>query len=224
MNEVFSGRILKPVAEPVWLFWGASVFLVSVPVFLQAPLVRAFPLLSLVLTAFWFGGSWFLQSRNKTQQFGELLNGFAWTWLAGSIYWGWFRYEPYFHLPIEAIGLPIALIGIAHQRNRIGHWFYVGSLFGTGMTDLYFYLVNLIPYWRRLMQVDASVAPTILQDAVSRMETPLGMEWAVVILFILVVVGLVPLRSPKIYWRVFSGAVLSTVLVDGLFWIAATSA
>ena len=216
--------MFKALIEPKRFFFGASVFLVSVPVFFQAPLVRAFPLVSLVVTTFWFGLSWTLRSRTAAQRMGELLNGFAWTWLAGSIYWGWFRTEPFLHLPIEAIGLPIALISIVHQRNRIGSWFYVGSLLGTCMTDLYFYLVNLIPYWRKLMQVDLSLAPLVFQDAVSQMETVWGVGCAVLIVFTLVATGLFSLRSSEIHWRVFSGAVLSTVLVDGLFWIAATSA
>lgn len=216
--------MLKGLSEPKWLFFSASVFLVSVPVFFQAPLVRAFPVISLILTAFWFGLSWILRIRTKTQSIGELLDGFAWTWMAGSIYWGWFRAEPLLHLPLEAIGLPIALIGIASQRNKVGAWFYLGSLFGTGMTDLYFYQVGLIPYWRKLMQIDLSFAPLVLHDAVSHMSTTFGFGCAGVILSILLLTGLSSLRSSEIHWRVFSGAVLSTVLVDGLFWIAATSA
>lgn len=91
------------------------------------------------------------------------------------------------------------------------------------MTDLYFYSVDLIPHWRRLMQVDLSMVGPIFQDAVLRMETPMGVAWAIAIVTTLLVVGLIPLRSPHIHWRVFSGAVLSTVLVDGLFWIAVSS-
>jgi len=176
------------------------------------------------MTALWFGLSRFLQAQLRTRPMGELLDGFAWTWLAGSIYWGWFRFEPLLHLPVEAIGLPIALISIAYQRNRIGSWFYIGSLFGTCLTDLYFYLVALIPHWRRLMQVDISLAPAIFHDAVSQIETPWGTGCAIGIVLVLLIVGTLPLRSSLLHWRVFSGAVLSTVLVDGLFWIAATSA
>lgn len=212
------------LSEPKWLFLGASIFLVSVPVFFQAPLVRAWPLVSLGVTAVWFGLSWFLQRHTVAQRTGDLLDGFAWTWLTGSIYWGWFRAEPLLHLPIEALGLPVALLCILRQQNRLGSWFYIGSLLGTCLTDLYFYLVDLIPYWRKLMEVDVSLAPAILQDAVSRMETPWGASCAVAIVLSLLIVGVFPLRFSQIHWRVFSGAVLSTVLVDGLFWIAATSA
>jgi len=216
--------MLRRVYEPSWLFFSASVFLVSVPVFFQAPLVRVFPIVSLAITAIWFGLSQILIINGKTRSFGNLLDGFAWTWLAGSIYWGWFRAEPLLHLPLEAIGLPIALVGIVTQRNKIGAWFYLGSLLGTAMTDLYFYVVGLIPYWRKLMQVDLSLAPPVFQDAVTHMSTPWGFGSAAVIVAILLVTGLSTLRFPALHWKVFSGAVLSTVLVDGLFCIAATSA
>lgn len=216
--------MLGTITASRWLIFIASVFLVSIPVFIQAPLVRAWPLVSLAITFFWFGLGRLLQSRISTRSWGNLLIGFAWTWLAGSIYWGWFRFEPLLHLPIEAIGLPFALMGIIHQRNKIGNWFYLGSLFGTCMTDLYFYLVDLIPHWRRLMEVDVSLAGPIFQDAVFRMETLWGTGWALAIVMVLLLIGGLSLRSQQLHWRAFSGAVLSTVLVDGLFWIAASSA
>ncbi|MEB3211312.1 MAG: DUF3120 domain-containing protein [Leptolyngbyaceae bacterium] len=216
--------MLKRLYEPTWLFFGASVFLVSVPVFFQAPLVRVFPVLSLLITGIWFWLSWVLSSNVKTRLMGNLLDGFAWTWLAGSIYWGWFRAEPLLHLPLEAIGLPIALLGILTQKNKVGSWFYLGSLFGTAMTDVYFYVVGLIPHWRQLMQVDISLATPIFHDAVTKMSTVWGIGWAIAIVAILLMASVSTLRLSAIHWRVFSGAVLSTVLVDGLFWIAVTSA
>src|SRR6476469_6893616 len=154
-----------------WAMLVAAVFLVSVPVFVQAPLVRWFPELSLLLTGGWLGLSLILMARDRTQLWGDLLFGFTWSWLAGSIYWGWFRWEPLLHLPIEAIGLPVAIWCLVRQWGKVGNFFYLGSLFGTVVTDLYFYIVDLIPHW-----------------------------WA------------------------FGGAVLSTILVDGLFWLVASAA
>jgi hypothetical protein len=89
----------------------AAVVLVSVPVFVQAPLVRLVPWLSLVMTLGWLLLSLQLLKRPASERWGDLLIGFTWTWLAGSVYWGWFRWEPLLHLPIEAIGLPIAHLG-----------------------------------------------------------------------------------------------------------------
>lgn len=207
-----------------WLLLASAGFLVSVPVFLQAPLVRLFPWLSLVLTVGWLGLSLHLKSRPRTQIWGDLLLGFTWTWLAGSIYWGWLRWEPLWHLPIEAIGLPFAVAGLLQGRNRIGHWFYLGSLLGTAITDIYFYLVNLIPYWRQLMLAEPSLIRSIFQDAVVQVQTPWGVSCAAVLAVFLMLAGCLPLRSQQLHFWTFGGAVLSTIVVDGLFWLAAISA
>jgi hypothetical protein len=50
-------------ARQSWLVFAAAVFLVSVPVFVEAPIVRSLPSLSLALTAFWVWLSFTLMSR-----------------------------------------------------------------------------------------------------------------------------------------------------------------
>lgn len=214
-----SGRTTR-----LWQVFAAAVFLVSVPVFIEAPLVRYAPMLSLVLTAAWLGLSWLLSRRSNTQIWGDLLFGFSWTWLAGSIYWGWLRWEPLLHLPIEAIGLPAAAYYLARQQGKVGNWFYLGSLFGTAVTDIYFYLVDLIPHWRQLMQVEPQLAAPILTAALAQIHTPWGAGCALMLVAALLSVGIWPLRHRQLHWWAFGGAVLSTLLVDGLFWIAATNA
>lgn len=204
--------------------FGGAIFLVSVPVFFEAPLVRLLPWLSLLSTAGWVGLSIALSSKLKTQILGELLTGFTWTWLAGSLYWGWLRWEPTLHLPIEAIALPIALWGLTRGWCKIGNFFYLGSLFGTVVTDIYFYLVDLIPYWRQVMVVEPDMAQTILRQAVAQVETSWGLSWVTVLATLLMSVGIISLRSQKLHWLAFSGAVLSTILVDSLFWLAASLA
>lgn len=207
-----------------WRVFGAAVFLVSVPVFFQAPLVRLFPWLSLVLTGLWLAISLKLRSRSGSQIWGDLLLGFTWTWLTGAIYWGWLRWEPLLHLPVEALGLPVAVLCLRQGRDKIGNWFYLGSLLGTAVTDLYFYLVNLIPHWRQLMQAEPDLVQPIFQSAVAQIKTPWGIGWAIGLATLLLLLGCLPLRSPKLHWWAFGGAVLSTILVDSLFWLAATSA
>ncbi|WP_036531728.1 DUF3120 domain-containing protein [Neosynechococcus sphagnicola] len=207
-----------------WWLFGAAVFLVSVPVFIQAPLVRLFPWFSLLLTLGWLGCSLSLLSRASTRLWGDLLLGFSGTWLAGSIYWGWLRWEPYWHLPVEAIALPVALYCLWRQWGKVGSWFYLGSLLGTAITDLYFYLVGLIPHWRQLMQVDPSLALPIFQRAIVQMQTPWGIGLALILGMMLAMMGLAPLRSRHLHHWTFGGAVLSTILVDGLFWLAASRA
>jgi len=79
------------VAKPGLVF-AASVFLVSVPVFFEAPLVRYLPLVSLILTGGWFWLSRWLMSQSATAVWGDLLMGFTGSWLAGSLYWGGLRW------------------------------------------------------------------------------------------------------------------------------------
>jgi len=150
--------------------------------------------------------------------------GFALTWLAGSIYWGWFRWQPLLHLPLEALALPLALWGISRVKNPIAHWFYLGSLLGTALTDIYFYLVRLIPYWRQLMFAQPEDAPAILSAALLKMQTPWGIGCAVAVVGLLILLGSLPMRSRQLHHWAFSGAVFSTVLVDGLFFAAAVFA
>lgn len=193
---------------------------------MQAPLVRYYPEVSLGLTFFWVGlGVWLLK-QEKISLWGDLLLGFSWSWLAGSLYWGWWRWEPLIHIPMEAIGLPFVLWGLYKGRGKVGNLFYLGSLLGTAITDVYFYLTGLIPYWRQLMTVELApnlVSP-IFDNALAQIQTPWGISWAIVLLNLLLAIGIYPLQKRVCHWWAFSGAVLSTILVDGLFWITASLA
>lgn len=193
---------------------------------MQAPLVRYYPEISLGLTIFWVGlGIWLLKQA-KISLWGDLLLGFSWSWLAGSLYWGWWRWEPLIHIPMEAIGLPFVLWGLYKGRGKVGNLFYLGSLLGTAITDLYFYLTGLIPYWRQLMTVelDPNLVSPIFDNALAQIQTPWGISWAIVLLNLLLAIGIYPLQKRVCHWWAFSGAVLSTILVDGLFWITASLA
>ena len=206
-----------------WQVFLAASFLVSVPVFFQAPIVRFFPIVSLALTLFWVGLGWFLYRRPQSRLWGDIILGFSWSWLAGSIYWGLLRAEPLIHMPIEAIGLPFALWGVWRGWGKVGNFFYLGSLLGTGITDLYFYIADVIPYWRDLMTVDVDpdLAAPILKSALAQVQTPWGISWAVVLVNILLAVSWWSLRKTELHWWAFAGAVLSTILVDSLFLLAA---
>jgi hypothetical protein len=238
-------RLLLPLVEPTsslkqarwsptdrrssisqnWQVFAAAVFLVSVPVFFEAPLVRYLPEASLVGTLLWFGAGLYLKRNPNLANWGELLVGFSWTWMAGSLYWGWLRMDPMLHLPVEAIALPIALFGLQRNWCRIGQSFYLGSLFGTIVTDLYFHLVGLIPAWKQIM-LNPSESSIVLQSALTLVYTPWGLAWAAILTMVLLFVASVGLvgRHRRKEWLAFSGAVLSTLLVDGLFWLAAVLA
>ena len=213
----------RVIDRQTWLVFAAAVFLVSVPVFIEAPLVRSLPLLSLAMTAGWVWLS-FTLIRTSSYLWGDLLLGFSWSWLAGSIYWGWLRWEPLLHLPVEAIGVPFAIVCLRLGWGKIGNFFYLGSLLGTVVTDVYFYLVDLIPHWRQIMQVEPALVSPILQSAVAQVQTPWGQGWALMLAIVLLMVGIFPLRYKQLHWWAFSGAVLSTILVDSLFWLAAAAA
>ncbi|QLE54543.1 DUF3120 domain-containing protein [Nostoc sp. TCL26-01] len=212
------------VTRQTWLVFAAAVFLVSVPVFIEAPLVRSLPSLSLAITGFWVWLSFQLMSRSATYVWGDLLLGFSWSWLAGAIYWGWLRWEPAWHLPVESIGLPFACWCLARNWGKVGNWFYLGSLLGTVLTDVYFYLVDLMPYWRQIMQVEPDSVSPILQAAVRQVQTPWGQSWAVFLALALLTIGMIPLSKKQKHWYAFAGAVLSTILVDSLFLFAALAA
>ncbi|NCJ06499.1 DUF3120 domain-containing protein [Synechococcales cyanobacterium C] len=213
-----------------WRFFSAAIFLVSVPVFIQAPLVRAWPWIGLLSTGLWLGTGWVLQKRPASANWGSLILGFTLTWIAGSLYWGWLRWEPLLHLPVEALAVPLVPLLLRIRAARLGIFFYLGSLLGTAITDLYFYIVGLIPYWRQLMQVEPDLALPILQDALGVMQTPWGQAWALILILVLLFLSCAPLvqrgvligASSHFHWWVFSGAVVSTLLVDGLFWLSAT--
>jgi len=186
--------------------------------------VRSLPVFSILMTAFWVWLSVRLMSRPQTYLWGDLLFGFSWTWFTGSIYWGWLRWEPIWHLPIEALGLPFALWCLTKNWGKVGNWFYLGSLFGTVLTDIYFYLVDLMPYWRQIMRISPEGASQILQNALTQVQNPWGQGWAVILAVILAVVGTGSLLNKESHWYAFGGAVLSTILVDSLFLLAAALA
>lgn len=185
-------------------------------------MVRLWPWLSLLLTPLWVALAFSLMKKPQTHIWGDLLLGFSWSWLAGSIYWGWLRWEPFVHLPIEALGVPFALWGLSRRWGLVGNLFYLGSFVGTAITDIYFYLTGLIPYWRQVMIVDPAFAGTIFQKAIAQIQTVWGLSWAIVLVNILLGLGFWALRRMnKAHWGAFAGAILSTILVDFLFWIAA---
>jgi Protein of unknown function (DUF3120) len=227
-SSINTANILDLPLQPsqgskAWRVFFTASFLVSVPVFFQAPIVRLFPELSLVLTIAWVGLGWYLYQRPQSRWWGDIILGFSWSWLAGSIYWGWLRAEPLIHMPIEAIGLPFALGCIWRGWGKIGNFFYLGSLLGTAITDLYFYIVDVIPYWRELMTVDMNpaLASPIFKAALGQVQTVWGISWAIVLVNILLGVSWWALRKTELHWWAFAGAVLSTILVDSLFWIVA---
>jgi len=211
-----------PATKAHFMLCFAAIFLVAVPVFFQAPLVRVAPVLSLIFTVGLLGLSEKLLAKNSTQLWGSLIWGFSLSWLCGSIYWGWLRFEPAWHLPIEALALPWAIWAIKYSlTHQVGAWFYIGSLLGTSITDLYFWLVGVVPHWRSLMQVDIDqdLATGILREAVVKVQDQPVILGSLASLLLLI--SILAWRSAKIELWVFGGAVISTLIVDGIFGMVA---
>lgn len=219
-NSIAQNWEIKEKRQAILIFLSAA-FLVSVPVFFQAPLVRIVPWLSLILTLGWLWLSFKLRSQPETYLWGDLLLGFTWSWLTGAIYWGWLRWNPAFHIPVESIALPFALWCIWRGKGLIGNYFYLGSLLGTAITDLYFYLTGLIPYWQQLMEIEPNLVKPLLQEAIARVETPYGISWAILLANLLLAVSLYSLQKKKLHYLAFSGAVLSTIMTDAFFLLIA---
>jgi hypothetical protein len=106
--------------------------------------------------------------------------------------------------------------------GRVGSYFFLGSLLGTAITDLYINWMNLFPAWRQLMEVEPEVAPVVLRAAATALETDVAACRAMVlVVFLLVATAVALSTSRQLAWWAFGGAVLSTLVVDGLFFLTA---
>ena len=144
-------------------FW--SSFFVILPIFLQAPWVRFQPNSALIFTFLILATGIFLSSEPSKKFFiiGSLLLGVAGSWLGGSLFWGWLSGHPILHIPVEAVALPLALIGLG-TKWKIGSSFYISSLVGTAITDLTIFFTGLMDRWMDVINADSEIAPLILQE------------------------------------------------------------
>ncbi len=208
-----------------WQLELVSGLLVTLPVFLQAPWVRLAPFSASVFTALLLGAGLLLerQQHPRAHHLGALLVGFCGSWLAGCLFWGWFRSHPLLHLPIEALALPLALGGL-NGRWRLACGFYLGSLLGTAATDLAIAATGVMPLWPQVLEAaDPATAAALLQQAAHQVLQP-----ACLTMVATAAAGLLLLcrrlwqRGPTA--RVFASALATTLSVDGLFLLAALAA
>jgi len=101
---------------------------------------------------------------NKWFIVSSLLLGVSGSWLGGCLFWGWLSPYPILHIPVEAVVLPLALIGLG-TNWKIGSSFYISSLFGTAITDFTIFLIGIMDQWRQVITADSETAPLILQKA-----------------------------------------------------------
>lgn len=212
-----------PLRHSRWLA-AVAVALVTLPVFVQAPWVHAHPLGATLATVplLSLGIVLGLSDDPGRQQLGGLLVGFAGSWLGGSLFWGWFRLHPLWHLPLEGLALPLALAGL-RSRWRVAGAFYLASLLGTAATDGAMALTGVMAQWPLVLAAEGTEALSLLQQAATSVVSPAHL--LVVSGFALGLLGLGRwLWSLGGIARISSATLLSTLAVDAVFLLLALSA
>ena len=150
----------NPISLRLW-----SSFFVILPIFVQAPWVRFEPVSALCFTFVILLSAYVLHRKRSNKWFivSSLLLGVSGSWLGGCLFWGWLSPYPILHIPVEAVVLPLALIGLG-TNWKIGSSFYISSLFGTAVTDFTIFLIGIMDQWREVITADAETAPLILQN------------------------------------------------------------
>ena len=219
-NEIYESNFLtRPVTLRIW-----SSFFVILPIFLQAPWVRNEPISALFFTFIILIVAILLSGNlsNKWFVVGSLLLGVSGSWLGGCLFWGWLSPYPILHIPVEAVVLPLALVGLG-TKWKIGSSFYISSLFGTAVTDLTIFLTGIMDQWKAVITADSAMAPLILKKT---SENLLHLKSLSIILVIAIVLWLI---SKEIFnsaiinstngraLLVSSYVIQTTLVVDGIF-------
>ncbi len=149
----------RPISLRLW-----SSFFVILPIFVQAPWVRLEPISALCFTFIILLAAYLLNKKQSNKWFivSSLLLGVSGSWLGGCLFWGWLSPFPILHIPVEAVVLPLAIIGLG-TNWKIGSSFYISSLFGTAVTDITIFLIGIMDQWREVIKADSENAPLILQ-------------------------------------------------------------
>jgi hypothetical protein len=191
--------------------------LVTVPVFVQAPWVRAAPMAAALFTVPLMALALLLErhGRGPWQELGVLLVGFSGSWLAGCLFWGWCRLHPALHLPIEAFALPLAVAGLG-SRWRLAGAFYLASLLGTAATDAVIAAAGLMDLWPQVLNAPLHEAPLLLRSAALQVLRPWPLSLVALTAVLLALSGRSLWRRGG-PWPVGAVALGTTLVVDGLF-------
>ena len=218
--DIYKSTFLtRPISLRLW-----SSFFVILPIFLQAPWVRFEPISALCFTfiILFFG---FMLSRNELNKWfiiGSLLLGVSGSWLGGCLFWGWLSPYPILHIPVEAVALPLALVGLG-TKWKIGSSFYISSLFGTAVTDITIFFTGIMDQWKEVITADSESAPLILQKT---SENLIHIKSLSIILFFAIILWFISKEisnSANINstngrsFLVSSYVIQTTLIVDGIF-------
>ena len=211
------------LSRPISLrFW--SSFFVILPIFIQAPWVRIAPISALCFTFIILLVAYFLHKKESNKWFiiSSLLFGVSGSWLGGCLFWGWLSPFPILHIPVEAVALPLALIGLG-TNWKIGSSFYLSSLFGTAVTDITIFLIGIMDQWKQVITADSENAPIILQKT---SENLIQIKSLSIICFVALILWLISKEffdSATINTTngkallVSSYVIQTTLIVDGIF-------
>ena len=219
-NPIFFSN---PFALRLW-----SSFFVILPIFVQAPWVRHEPISALCFTFVILLVAFVClkQESNKYFIVSSLLLGVSGSWLGGSLFWGWLSPYPILHIPVEAVAMPVALIGL-NTKWKIGSSFYLASLFGTAVTDITIFLTGIMDQWRAVITADSNTGPTILQKTSENLIQIKSLSIIVLVAVLLWLISKEILNSASINSTsgkallVSSYVIQTTLIVDGIFFILA---
>jgi len=209
----------NPISLRLW-----SSFFVILPIFVQAPWVRLEPISALCFTFVIALVAIVLNQKGSNKWFivSSLLLGISGSWLGGCLFWGWLSSFPILHIPVEAVVLPLALIGFG-TNWKIGSSFYISSLFGTAVTDITIFLIGIMDQWRQVITADSENAPIILQKT---SENLIQLKSLSIIVFVAILLWFI---SKEIFdfatinttngkaLLVSSYVIQTTLIVDGIF-------
>jgi len=223
LNQTFdsyeSTFLSRPISLRLW-----SSFFVILPIFVQAPWVRLEPISALCFTFVILFGAFVLNQKGSNKWFivSSLLLGVSGSWLGGCLFWGWLSPFPILHIPVEAVVLPMALLGLG-TNWKIGSSFYISSLFGTAVTDITIFLIGIMDQWREVITADAETAPLILQNTSENLIHIKSLSIIVFVGLILWIIAKEIFDSATINTTsgkallVSSYVIQTTLIVDGIF-------
>ncbi len=209
----------RPISLRLW-----SSFFVILPIFVQAPWVRLEPISALCFTFVILLGAFVLNQKESNKWFivSSLLFGVSGSWLGGCLFWGWLSPFPILHIPVEAVVLPLALIGLG-TNWKIGSSFYISSLLGTAVTDITIFLIGIMDQWREVITADSETAPQILQKTSENLIQTKSLSIIVFVALILWFISKEIFDSATINTTsgkallVSSYVIQTTLIVDGIF-------
>ena len=138
------------------------------------------------------------------------------------MFWGWLSSYPILHIPVEAVALPLALIGL-DTKWKIGASFYISSLFGTAVTDIAIFLTGIMDQWKEVITADSVNAPLILQQTSENLLQIKSLSIIISLAIILWLISREILNSTVTNSNkgrallVSSYVIQTTLLVDGIF-------